>query len=66
MHSSVNRVFISAIKRLESVPDHMHPSSAEFKSKGSYTSTPPVSYHGVDRENLALFANDRNISDVFD
>ena len=64
-HSIINRVLIPAIKRLQSVPNHTHPSSAEFKNEWSCTSTPPVRYHGGDREKLVLFANERNISGVF-
>lgn len=33
---------------------HSPPSSPEVKSKWSYTSTPPISLHGVDRENFAV------------
>jgi hypothetical protein len=32
--------------------DHSTPSGAEVKKEWSYTSTPPIHLHGVDRENF--------------
>ena len=32
--------------------DHLHPSGAEVKNKWSYTSTPHIRRHGVDRDNV--------------
>ena len=36
--------------------DHSPPSSAEVKNGWSYTSTPPICLHGMDRENFTLFS----------
>ena len=34
--------------------DHLPPSSAKFKNKLIYTSTPPVCLNGVDRDNFIV------------
>jgi hypothetical protein len=35
------------VKRLGHEADHSYPSSAEVKNAWSYTSTPPIFFHGV-------------------
>jgi len=37
----------SGLKRLEPEAEHSAPSSAEVKNAWSYTSTPPIRFHGV-------------------
>jgi hypothetical protein len=34
--------------------DHSNPSGAEVKKEWSYTSTPPIHLHGVDREKFTF------------
>jgi hypothetical protein len=36
--------------------DRLRPYSAEVKNEGSYTSTPTICIHGLDRENFTLFS----------
>ena len=41
--------------------NHSPPSSAEVKNKWSYTSTPPICIHGVDRENFNFVGRQNTI-----
>jgi len=48
-------VFSRGVERLGREVDHSHPSSAGVKTGWSYTSTPPISFCGVTRNNLVLY-----------
>jgi hypothetical protein len=37
--------------------DHSPPSSAKVKYEWSYTSTPPICHHGVDKEKCTFYTN---------
>jgi hypothetical protein len=51
----IRGLFPRGLKRSGREVNHSHPSSAEVKNEWSYTYTPPICLHGVDRYNLALF-----------
>ena len=42
------------IKKLEHEADHSNPSSAQVQNEWSYTSTPPVCIHGVERSSTSI------------
>ena len=42
-------------KWLECEDNHWPPSNAEVRNDWSYTSTPPVGLHGMDRENFTFY-----------
>jgi hypothetical protein len=55
-------VLFPGAKRPECESDHPPLSGAEVKNEWSYTSTPPIYLHGVERENVAFaFTNTRTI-----
>jgi hypothetical protein len=43
-----------AVKRLGHEVNHSSPSNDEVKQEWSYTSSPPIRLHGVDRENFTF------------
>jgi len=49
------RSSFSGVKRLAREVNHSRPSSAEVKKEESYTSTPPICLHGVDRDSSAFY-----------
>jgi hypothetical protein len=42
-----------------------HPSGAKVKKEWSYTSTPPVSLHGMERNNLTIYQLQQLVSKTF-
>jgi hypothetical protein len=48
-------VCFPGVKRPGHEANHSSPSSAKVKNEWSYTSTPSVCLHGVDREDFILF-----------
>ena len=45
------KVYFPGVKRPGRETDHLPTSSSEVKNEWSYTSTPPICLHGVDRHN---------------
>jgi hypothetical protein len=62
-HSMGTGVFLRRIKRSGREVDHLPPTSAEVKNEWSYTSSPPIPLHDIDRDNsvslLNVLENDR-------
>jgi len=49
------RGYFPWVKRSRSEVNHSPRSSAEVKDKWSYTSTPPICLHGLDREHFTFY-----------
>jgi hypothetical protein len=47
---------VSGVKQRERKVNHSPPSSVEVKNEWSYTFTPPLRLHGLDRDNFTVLA----------
>ena len=53
--SALQRSVVPGVKRQGREVDHSPPFGTEVKNEWSYTSTPPVCLHGVDRDNFTFY-----------
>jgi len=49
-----DNLYFSRLKRRKRESDHLSPPSTEVRNEGSYTSIPPISIYGVDKNKFTF------------